>query len=147
MLVKLVPEQISRIWDSIKLSIVAAAPPEMAQEGIEYEGILYSLLSGKMDAWISHGKSKKGGMEPNGIMLTGVTVDQFTGTKNLLIYVYHLWRPARDIVHMSNVDTLKEYARAKGCKKLVAYSENPRIIDIGTKAGFNVDFRVLTLEV
>lgn len=129
MLVLFLPEQIARHWDVIREAISEALPPTVrSRENLNK--VLESLLIGNMQCWISVSSRTK---QVNAIVTTSVVTDAVTEEKSLLIFSVFAYGPLDDIAWKEGFNTLRIFGRSKDCVSMVAYTENPYIVELGKK--------------
>ena len=148
MLLRMLPEQVARYWDSIKTNIETALPPIAGDNKERLNNILASILAGRIVCWFSFRKLEDNKIQPTGLVTTQVIVDEATLTKSLLIYTLHSpddslgedgWR--------EGYEALKEYGRSVGCDRVTAYSDDPRIIAMTERFGGNADYRFISVPI
>lgn len=106
--------------------------------------IQQALIKGDMQAWaITPGSSDQ-------IYVVGTTaiVNEIgTGNRNLLIYTVNSYAPPTREQWIEAVAAIKEFARVKGCNRVIAYSNVPSIIELVKRVGGETSFHYLTMEV
>lgn len=131
------PDQIARLWPSIAPGIQEAAAPTSAP-GIEsLNGVLNRLLSGEMRLWFIT-KTFEADLNKNTLYAHVTTIpvqDWATGTTNLLIYSLYSWEPMPQSVLGDAWEKMREYAKSLGCQKVIAFTSNPRVVEMGAKVG------------
>jgi len=143
MLVKLLPEQIPRVWSDIRLSVVEAYPPFIVLTEDALSNILKSLLIGAMDCWVIVTEEKKA----IGIILTSFNEDFCSGSRSL--NVYSMWSSGglTKKIWLDGWNTLTKYAKGKGCSLMVGYTNVPSIINLFRKMGGEAEMTFLRMEV
>lgn len=129
MINKLLPEQISNLWDIIKYAIEESLPPIVTKNQDSMNRILASLLSGKMSCWISYTKGEKES-KFDAVILTKIIFDDATYTKNLLLYSVYGYTKMEPRHWMEGFAFMSKYALAQGCDRLIAYTEVPYLIEM-----------------
>lgn len=145
MLIKLMPEQVAKMWDVIKASMNSNTSPIAISED-QLMVALQKLLSGDMQCWVSTDDLAKEGKTINGIITTYLMDDEFSLTRSLLIYSFYTsrfgkkaWKEAKEV--------LSKYAKSKGCHHLSAYTTNTTIVQLCLKEGARMEaFLSLPLE-
>jgi len=94
-------------------------------------------------AWIE----ENGQMVIKAIITTTISSDVGTGAFNLVIYSMYGFVSIDDDTWKLLIDGLRKYAAELGCKKIIAYSNIQRIIDVSIASGAKSSFTLLTLEV
>lgn len=146
MLVKMLPEQISKFWDVIRYAIEQSLPPTVAESPDKMNRILSSLLSGKADCWASYTKS--GGMNSfEGIVVTKMLYDDVSDTKNLLMYCLYGYTKVDKQSWLHGLKALTKYAEARGCARIVAYTDVPYMIDMANFLGGEAKYTLCSFDV
>ena len=149
LLLLLTPEAVSRTWPDLKLAIEAALPPitNPTQTVDRMTDILESLLTGRL---MCHTIYKMVDDQPYayGIVVTAFLHNVENDQKNLLIYsLYGHPKYITGDAAAKFLNKMKEFARSKGCKALIAYSCIPSVIENISRMGGSTEYRLLTLEV
>lgn len=121
-LVKVLPDQIARDWTLIRNSIFQSLAPTAAPTETSMSNILKALLSGAMICWYHH---KNGRLAA--VMTTVVMDDDFSGSKNLLVYSFFAMTNLEYEDYDYMWDILGRYGKAKGYYQLIAYTNDSRI--------------------
>lgn len=140
MLVRLLPEQISYRWDTIKQTIVDTAPPYVNTSPEAMNKILMSLLDGSLQCWISVIDGKV-----DAVATTCVEEDFHSKTKNLLMYSVHALRQTTGRSWIEAFETVRKYALGEGCEAMVFITKEPKIIKIAEKFGGDVEWRYVRI--
>lgn len=143
MLIKLTPLQVTDNWEALKFCISASLPPiaEYSDQGMVE--IKKQILSGRMQCWALLGEKDNIKV----ISTTIVSSDIGTGIFNLLIYSLFSLAPVSDLDWEKGFVPLKDFALKNRCKKIIAYSNIPRVIEIVKTLGGKVDYQLISLEV
>lgn len=129
MITRLLPEQVSNLWDIIKHAIEESLPPIVTRSPDSMNRILASLLSGKTDCWISYTKTEEMS-KFDAVILTKLIFDDATHTKNLLLYSVYGYAKMEPRHWMEGFAFMSKYALAQGCDRLIAYTEVPYLIEM-----------------
>ena len=137
MLVKLTADQIANMWDILKFGIENSLPPISGEGPDKINKIFEALLSGGYDCWVrlSARRRRKANLNLESMVVTTITTDHASDTNNFLIYTMYGFRPISDEEWLEGYMTLAKYAKAKGCNRMIAYSNEPRVLDIVDKIG------------
>lgn len=147
MLVRLLPDQVEKLWDILAPMIEESLPPTEVHSGIGMVGILRSLLIEDMLCWIYYGDTEETQEDAYTIALTTEQMNRHTDTRNFMIYaLYGIQEMPREW-WMKGFETLEEYAKSRNCKKVIAYSNIPSIVRFWERLGGSNEFRFLTMEV
>lgn len=146
MIIKLLPNQISNVWEYIRLGILNTPSPLMDVSPESIRNILRSLLIGEMQCWLAI-KKIDGKDEVFGYILTSIYTDIISKTRLLNIYDIYAFRTIDKEIITAGLSAINGFAKANNCKKLTAYSDIGKIIDLATTLGFKTSARLLTMEV
>lgn len=142
LLVRLLPQTISRHWEVIQLAISEAG---MIGIDIDEEYLIAmanKLISGTVQCWASYEDSKW----PHTIaalLFTSIVSDPIVGQKNLLIigiYMFNLELLQGARVWSEGLEKLQLFAKANKCKRIVYYSNVPSLIALTKKLGATTEF-------
>ncbi len=144
MLIKLLPEQISKFWDVVKYAIEESLPPIASDHPDKMNRILSSALSDEIGVWVSytHGDNTK----IDAVILTKVNYDDASGSKSMLIYCLYGFRKVSEEIWHSWFDAVRKYAISRGCSRVVAYTDVPKVIEMAKSLGGNVDYTFITFD-
>ena len=136
MLVKLTADQIANMWDILKFGIENSLPPIAGEGPDKINKIFEALLSGGYDCWLGYEKDEENcKLKLGHMVVTTINKDNASDTNNFLIYTMYGFRPMSDDEWLGGYMTLAKYAKAKGCNRMIAYSNEPRVLDIVDKIG------------
>lgn len=145
MLVRLIPEQISQLWDMIRHAL-ENSPPLTTE--IHYESwineILTSAMSGQIEVWASYRKDD--GARFEGIVLTSFEIDRFIKKRSLLIYYVFTYRDTTRKTWAEGLRTLAKYAKSRKCSRIVAYSNVPEMIEMAKVLGGDTSITFISFE-
>ena len=85
--------------------------------------ILMELLSGNMQAWAAYNADDK---QFCAMLVTSMFEDLPTKVKNFVLYSLTAYKPIKAQTYISSFETLKTFAQASGCSRMIAYTENER---------------------
>ena len=146
MLTKLLPEQISKLWDIIKYAIENSGPITDNEQPGRMNRILSAALSGKMDIWASYVKGEVNKFE--GIVVTDTIYDDATGIKNLLIYsIYGYVDKVDRKSYVVGLSALAKYAKSLKCTNIVAYTQDPGVVALVKHLGGDTSYTILSFNV
>jgi len=146
MLVMLLPGQIPDRWEMIKFGVERALLPTVDVTPEVINNILMSLLDGSAQCWVEYRVEGEKSIV-YGLLITTVTEDFLSGTRNLLIYALFGTRPIDDIIWVEGLETLTKFARFNRCKKVTAYSNVERIEEIVESLGGKVEWKFISFPV
>lgn len=136
MLVKLLPEQVSKFWDQLGPSIEAALPPNVSADKESLNRILAAILSGRLDCWVNAREGEEG-LILNAVAVTTFNVEPFSLTRELVVYAVYALSGIGLKDWKEGYEVLRKYAMSKGCLRLTAYTSNPKLVELANK--FNAD--------
>lgn len=143
MLIKLLPDQIAKHWDTIRFGLIHSLPPMTEPTPEVLQNILRNLLIEKMQCWISFDQAEK---DIYGVILTYVSVDPQSEYRTLIIYSLYVFSTAKRDIWEEGLRGIEEFAKASNCGKLAAYTAVPEIISIGEKLNFQTSYRYITKD-
>lgn len=139
-LIKMEPPQIAAIWEKIAPEVARTAIPTADDSDRGLNAVLAKLLSGEMRLWII-ADSCEADLTKSvlyGHAITMPVQDWATGAVNLLIYSLFSWQLIPDQIAMDGIKTLMDYGKSLGCRKLIAYTVEPRIEQLAALCGLSV---------
>ena len=146
MLVKLMPDQVSKFWDVIKYAL-ENSPPLTTE--VHYDSwineVLTSAMSGDISVWASYTKEEEVKFE--GLALTSFEVDRFIKKKSLLIYYVFSYAKVANDNWIEGLKTLAQYAKLHKCTRIIAYSNVPEIIKICEKLGGDTSITFISFNI
>lgn len=134
MLIKLLPQNITANWDTIKYAIEHSLPPTIGESIDKMNRILESLLAGDLECWVQS-SIVEGHHRILSIGTTKINMDTASQTKALIMYSVFNFRPMTDKEWLENFMTLRKYAESKGCARMIAFTDSKRMIDLAVKFG------------
>jgi hypothetical protein len=144
MLVKLLPDQISRFWPYIKYALEQSVPLDILKKNDKMNNILESLLFDGMHAWLEIDQER---LEVLGCLVTTIWNDESSKTKALRLYSVFSYDDLPPQTWAEGFHTLSEFARGKGCEFIDAFSENEGVIRLARRFGGDTRFTYITLEI
>ena len=145
MIIRLSTIQISTHWEAIKDMIGESLPDISGQLANRDNNILRSLLIGDSVCWIGYKKIAEKQNDIVSMMITRIIFDDITGIRSLLIYCLKGWEAMDIDFYGEGVDVLKRYGKEASCHRIIFYSDEPLVIRVTGKLGFNTDMRFGTL--
>ena len=139
-LLKLSPEQLMQQWPYVKECIILALPPYVASDPDNIIRIQEQLLVGSLDCWACI-EDETGKFY--GIVTTQVVADEATMTKNLFLFSVTLTEEHENIIWEEGYIYLSKYAASKGCKAIIAYTNQESVIMLADKLGADTNWRLL----
>ena len=144
-LIRLLPDQVMDRWNFIKDCIRRGLPPAVRDDELVLVEIQSKLLVDELICWFAMESLESDIVY--GVMTTGIITDPFSNTKNLLIYTIATTNAHPDNIWWDSYIPLRRYALGQGCKAILAYTNDPRVIEIAKNLGGNVDWNLIQLSV
>ena len=144
-ILRLLPDQIMEHWHFIKESMEKAFPPVAHATGDVMLIIQEQFLLGDMQCWFGVESLDSAGIVA--VMTTKVVYDEVTKTKNMLIFSVTSYMMHSEELWFDGYETLRAYARSKGCNKIISFSDNPQVMHIAKKLGANVEWKLIQLDI
>jgi len=98
--------------------------------------LLTDLLNDKAQCFIRFDDER----QLSAVGITRFSQDVNTGEKTLLFSNLYSFQVVPNTVWLSDLETMKEFARNTGCKKIVLQSSNNRVFNLAEMAGFREDY-------
>ena len=147
MLIRLLPEQIAKLWDAIKYALESSPPVVVELRDSRWvERVLEQSLNGSVEVWASYHRTEDGA-KFEGFAITSFEIAKLVKQKFLLIYYVFALRETALEAWTGGLEVLKEYAKSRGCMRVVAYSNVPEIIKISKKLGGDVSTTFITFDI
>lgn len=143
MTIRVLPNRIPIIWEAIKFSSVKADGVREKDIPIYLTNLLHALLSERAQCFVNLDDERR----LVRIAITRVKVDEVTGEKSLAVNSLYGFKPTSVEEWQRDIDTIKDYAKKHGCKRVLACSNNERVFEIVQNVGFENYFRHFVLEV
>jgi hypothetical protein len=131
-------QRIAELWQVIKSAIRSSALPTADTNDEKMKNILRSLLSGEAVCWYDNS-----GGTLSTIIITTITIENISETKNLLIYCAHAFRKQSAKEYVEMVEAIGDYARAHKCDNIIAYVWNQKIVELFKKYGADAKYTLI----
>ena len=145
MLLRLLPEQISEQWDTIKPTIEESL--RSACEDADMNEVLTSLLNASSQCWVSSRKADNGGNIIEGIIITIITRDLFGEGRNLLIYSLFGYSMETKEAWRGGAKALALFAKSTQCSRITAYTDVPSLLKLVENLGGTANQRFISIPV
>ena len=150
---KLTLDQIANSWPYLKGFILeAVGTGDYFYDAKLGKEILDQLLLERADCWVAYKSDlEKKTVTPFAVIVTICNVPVLGGEKEMFIYSATAFdsiaagTPGEDVMK-SSFEALLKYAKAQGCKKIVAYSKAARLIKLFASYGGDTSMRYLSLN-
>ena len=123
MIIKLLPEQLVKVWDSIRFAIAETFVPRERCTNEHLRHILSRLLSGRSQCWAILDSNKTF----LGFLITRIAIDDVTGERVLNMDHIYAYAPLSNEVWEAGFKILCKFALKNSCKAFVSFTDNPRI--------------------
>jgi hypothetical protein len=141
-LIQLLPEQVMEYWDYIKDCVTQSLPPHVKIAEETFITLQENALTGALQCWLAIEESTHP-LLAYGLMTTEVTIDKVSGSRNLLIFTVtvtdahpkEMWSYCLEKMHL--------YAKNRHCDSIIAYSNNPRMIEIAKGIGADCSWNLI----
>ncbi len=136
MFIKLLPEQIVKIWDPIKLAIIGTFVQRDKCSGAYLSHVLKNLLTGKSQCWAGF-KTIDGERKLACFLITRISFEDGIGEKILFIDALYGFNGVPGELFEEGWTILSEFARQSDCKAIVSLTDNERVKAASIKVGFS----------
>lgn len=143
MLVRLETDQVLKYWEPLKGLIIAAQPVGAIWDRAAEVKLLEAAATGVLQVWTE--VSPSGSIDA--VLSTMFTEDMASGTMGMLIYSLTVLSKVPGDRWVSGFDALCKYAKSRGCKRVTAFSNNPKIVGIVQKLGGDTSLTLCAVEV
>jgi len=139
MIIKVLPNKIPKIWDSIKLAATKSSGVT-SNIDVYLNDLLHSLLSSKSQCFVRLDESQK---EIEAIIITRIMVDGITAEKYLLLQTYYAFKAGSNENWIENMQTALDFAKKENCSYISCMTHNQKIIELAAIHGFKEKHRTL----
>ncbi len=122
MLARLSPEQLAAGWGIIA-QVIREHRPEADNNDEKINNIFKAILKGEMVCWVSMEVEEV----VDTLVLTLLNEDEASESKNLMIYLFHIFDEKPQEFYEDLVRKLKFYGKERGCENLMAYCDCPQL--------------------
>lgn len=144
MLLRLIPEQVSEGWSLFAPLIQSTLPPGVMGSDAALSNALRAILAEEAEAWLEIGPEG----QPRVFLLTTLMTDKVAGGNMLVIYTIHLLGGALDRESwIDGIETLKSYARSKGCGSIISHVINEQFLRFLNGLGIKAESHLITIPV
>ncbi len=137
MLLRMLPDQVKDHWDEIKMAIYKSLPVYTGERSSLMNDILVSILTEQITVWVSYQMVDKVTVV-DAIATTTFIHNEFSKTKNLLIYTLYGYSNIPDASWIEGIDALSRYAKSEDCDHLIAYTDNQLMLKHARDFNFDV---------
>jgi hypothetical protein len=144
-ILRLLPDQIMDHWHFISDAMRRAYPPVAEATNESMLRVQEQFLLGEMDCWF--GVDSLNAPDIVAVMTTKVVNEEISGTKNMLIFSVTTYQPHNQELWTDGYNTLRAYALSKGCRKIISFSNDLRVLSIARQLGADVDWNLIQLDI
>lgn len=145
MIVRLLPEQVSKFWPIVKYAIEQSLPPVAGEGPEKMNSILSAALSGSLDVWASYKRSDDQ-VQLDAIVVTKLLSDNISGINSLLIYCLYGYEKISDDNWKEGFEALATFAKDNKCSRIVAYSSAPVVVEWAKRLGANTEYTFISFN-
>lgn len=129
-------------WEEVAEQIAPFFAPPFLHSKEQIKNIKNALAVDKAHLWVY---IKDG--EPYFLVITAYVGEVEIFVRNLLILAFIKFKDITDEELEDSFQTVKMFAKKNGCFKLLAYTNDPRVLGIADKIGGSADQVVITWEI
>lgn len=142
MLIRLLPEQVSKNWNKLAPLISAGLNPTVKYSRQGMVNVLRAVLMEKLVCWIYSKDSKF-----MFIVCTHIQVDEVTLDKRLIIWSLSSLRDLNAAMLKDAFLSISLFARKEGCRTLVGYAADERLVNMCERElGMSAEFKFVEVE-
>lgn len=146
MLTKLLPDQISKMWDLLRYCIEQSMPVNIEMHPNKMDKLLMSALNGKLEVWAAYRKEEDK-VVFEGILVTRFVYDDATDSKNMLIYALYGYEKISEDTYLNGLKTIIKYAHANNCYQIIAYTDRENVVELVNQLGGDTSFTMVSFNV
>lgn len=140
MITALTHEQVMHYWETTFKDVFLNMAPGHIEVSQQYlNNILQQILMDKLQVWVVQNEEK----EVLLALSTQYIYDQLADEKMMLIFSMYAFMPTPDMYYASSLDKLRDVARANGCTKIIAYTMEPRALELAMLLGGKASTQVI----
>jgi len=143
MLTKLLPDQVAKFWPIIKYAVEESLPPIVGEHPDKMNRILSAALRGDLDVWASYDREYN---KFEAILITQFLYDDASNTKNLLLYCLYGYESINPSSWTDGFEALTKYAKEKKCNSMIAYTANPKVVELAKSYGLDTMYTFLSIS-
>jgi hypothetical protein len=130
-IIRLLPQQIVKIWTSVRFAIAETYLPRSLCTNEILHYTLSRLLSGRSQCWAIMSAER----EFLGFLITRIMIDEMTGQRVLSLDHIYGYAPLSDEVWQKGFETLSKFALKNKCSCFTCLTDNPKILQIANYFG------------
>lgn len=137
MFIRLLPSQVPRLWNQIKYAASNADRVNERDLPKYLTRLLHALMSEKAQCFIRLNEDRT----LMAVVITRILIDDMTGDKSLLIQCLYSFQGVPDQEWKEDMDIVELFAQKTKCKKILSYSNNPRVYELTGQLNFEERYR------
>lgn len=141
MLIKLQPEQVSTMWDAIKFSALEANNVGEYNSACFMNNLLERLLAGSAQAWMCVEDTETERVI-HAVIITCLMEDPILGNKYILVHTMYGFKQLSLALVRDSFETLSQFARDCECTRIVAMTQDQRILKLHQHVGMQQEFYI-----
>jgi len=140
---KVTVKEIQDNWDDIKNTLLKIEHPVLKQSEHFIGNVYAALLQDKLQVWKFTTEDDK----VQGLVLTSIIGDPLLDRRKLLILSIYALEHISNEQWAEGFTIVKKYAIQNACEQIVAYTQNPRVLEITESLGGVNNWAYLTWEI
>ena len=117
--------EVGERWPIIKAALKLSSAPTADTNEEKLKNILRALLSGTAVCWMTGNQRR-----PRTLVVTTMSIEEISGTKNLLIYCAHAFEKETPQQYTEMLEGIKDYAISMGCDNILSYVWNEKMVKL-----------------
>jgi len=142
MLIKILPNQVVQLWETIKYAAIKVDETDEKDLPKYLNELLHALLNEKAQCFVRLDDKR----EVAAIAITRFLMNNVNGEKYFQVQCVYGFKAAPNEVWKRDWEVLKEFAKKENCSYMGFQSRNKRIWDIGKTIGMTEAYRVFKLR-
>jgi len=134
MIEQILPSKVGDYWHLIRKSAEVALPPYVENSEQSLVNILKCLINGDLQAYFIIG-SVNNEAQLIGVVLTQISVDPITGSRNLTVFSIYAYTNVSIAVWGELKRFLQVYAKSQSCNKILTLTNDAGVIKLMEKFG------------
>ena len=135
--------EIRKDWSTFKKYLEESLPPTSNGLPINIDEVFAKLMTDEMQMWLFLNEKA----EVLGFLITAYSKELGFDFLNLVIYAVVATMPIDENMWKEAYSIVRNFAKKQECKRIIAFTSNPRVLEIVNNLGGDTSFHVVTLEV
>jgi hypothetical protein len=133
-LLRLLPDQISRYWDVVRYALAVSHPPTIRITDRYFVKCLEMMLAGRMQCWVVLRNLQD--KRIYAVLATEIVKHYISGEKTLLVFAGTTFEVEVNMKEWrGNLLKLMKFGKANGCSTLSSFVSNPRLMELYKQIG------------